>query len=398
VIEEGSERYNIIAQKGAPIEQAEYVVMIYVHTDTIKKKPQWKDAIDYKLKRDGDFLRGIGVYDMKAGAMMLTDLFQTIELPEGVTLVGAYCCGEERDSDGINKLMEWPYIKHVNIVLSPEIGSVGNDPDDDLIMLEKDHPKDIIVGRPGNVKSNLIVTAGDSHAYKTDASDAVDAWRELSNHMKSCLEQRHQQSDIHPDFGKEFLRFRSVGTTGKGEFESVATEMRSRLALRITPPTNINEIRTWQQEALEDLLESREWSKYGLDAQFTRAGMSYNPYIVRTDSKDVKEVAKAVENQYGDYKFTAGQAVADGALGHWHMNKKRDINPKLSNQYSIDQLRTPDDPVPDKYVPWLDIGPLGQGAHKKTERVYEESLVKLIAFYNYYLTQHLQQYLAQKSD
>ncbi len=398
VINEGQNRFNIIAQKGATIEEAKYVVMVYVHTDTIKKKFQWKDMIDYKLVRDGDLLRGIGAYDMKAGVMLLIDLLQTVELPEGVTLVGAFCCGEERDSDGIRKLMEWPHIHRVNVVHSPEIGAMGNDPRDDSIMLEKDYPKDIIVGRPGNVKSNLVVTVQDSHAYKTDVPDAVDAWRHLANHLKQQLSDRTVSKTLeHPDFGKEFLRFRHANTAEAGEFESVATEMRSRLAIRIHPPTSIESIRVWQQNALDLLVRSEHWSDYGIDAQFTEAGMSYNPYIIRTDSPDVLAVANAVEEHYGAYRFSVSQAIADGAFGHFEMNRRRGIvEPRDFNQYAVGQVRPHDQPVPEHYVPWLDIGPLGQGAHKKSERVYEESLVKLIEFYRQYLIDYLLRYLNKK--
>jgi len=393
-------RFNIIAKKGAPIERAKYVVMVYVHTDTIKKKEAWHGVTDYKLVRAGEFLHGIGVYDMKAGVMMLIDLLQTVNVPEGITLVGAFCAGEERDSDGIEKLMEWPDIHRVNIVLSPEIGTLGNDVAGNMI--EQDNPKDIIVARPGNVKSLLTITAGDSHAFNTSQPDANEALRTAHNHLFAEFAKRGASGlqRNHVDLGIERLRERHIQTLDddEGEFESVATGAQSKLTARIVPPSTIEEVRRWQQQALSSLMHTESWPDFGLQAEFTQFGMSYNPYVIRTDAPAIQPVIGAVNQCYGGYRFSAGKAVADGCYGHKNMNALRGINdPSSYTQYSIGGPRPPDQPVPVSYVPWLDIGPLGQGAHKKTERVYEESLVQLIAFYRTYLTRHLPEFLASHS-
>lgn len=390
-------RFNVIAQKGTPIERAKYVVMIYVHTDTIKKKESWGDSADYRLVRDKEFLRGIGVYDMKAGVMLLTHLLQTVDIPDGIALVGAYCVGEERDSDGIATLMEWPHIHRVNIVLSPEIGSLGNDAQENMI--ERDHPKDIIVARPGNVKSLLAITANDSHAFNTEQPDANEALRTALNHLFQEFAKRGMGGPrVHIDLGTERLRERHIQTlTGDGgEFESVATDAQAKITARIVPPTTISNIRQFQQQALESLMRTGNWSDFGLKAEFTSFGMSYNPYVIRTDAPVVQPVLKAATQCYGGYRFSAGKAVADGSYGHSEMNKLRGLNHASCTQFTIGEPRPPDQPVPPSYVPWLDIGPLGQGAHKKTERVYEESLVKLIEFYRAYLTRHLPEHLGSR--
>jgi len=367
-------RFNIIAQKGAPIDEAEFVVLLYGHVDTIKKKPTWDSA--YELSRRGEMLHGIGVYDMKAGLLVMIDAMRNVQVPPGMTVVSAFCVGEERDSDGVRKLMEWPNIQNIDLVLSPEIGAMGNDPQG--VMLESDHPKDVIVGRPGNVKSVLSVTTPDDHGYKVNVPDANDAWRELLNHLNFHFNRRCSGSvRTHPDFGREFVRTRHMETreSGGGEFESVATHAYSRLAVRIAPPTTIEEIRRWQQQTLEELMRAERW------AEFTESGTSYNPYVVRTDSPKARAVFRAVEEYYGGVRFSPGQAVADGAYGHHAMNR----HIAAPTQYSIAQrtLRGAGElpPLPAEYVPWLDIGPLGQGAHKRTERVYEASLVRLLEFY-----------------
>lgn len=391
-------RFNIIAQKGCPIEQSRYVVMVYVHTDTIKKKKVWKESIDYELVRDNEFLRGVGVYDMKAGVMTLIDTLQTVDLPEGITLVGAFCVGEERDSDGVEKLMEWPHIDRVCIVLSPEIGSMGNDPNGE--MRERDAPKDIIVGRPGNVKSILTVTASESHAYAVDQPDANEALRTALNHLFAGFARRGG-SDLrsHPDFGKERMRERHVQTldSDDGEFESVATGAIAKLAMRIVPPTTIGEIRAWQQRSLGDLMQAGRWAECRLGGEFSKFGMSYDPYVIRTDSLHAQAVFEAAAQHYGSYTLSPGQAVADGAYAHWYMNRKRGIEePSNFTQFSIRDVRSPDQRCLENYVPWIDIGPLGQGAHKRTERVYEASLVKLIGFYHHYLTCALPENLGRR--
>lgn len=391
-------RFNIIAQKGVAIEHAKYVVMIYVHTDTIKKKKTWGGITDYNLVRNGQFLSGIGIYDMKAGVMLLTDLLRTIDIPEGITLVGAYCVGEERDSDGIEKLMEWPHIHRVNIVLSPEIGSLGNDTEGNI--LERDNPKDIIVARPGNVKSCLTITAKDSHAYNIEQPDANEALRTALNHLFSEFAKRGPDGlRSHADLGIERLRERHIETLDAdgGEFESVATGALAKITARIVVPSSVEGIRNWQQETLNSLILSGRWHEVGLGGEFTQFGMSYDPYIVRTDAPDIQPVIKAAEQCYGGSRFSAGKSVADGAYGHKKMNEMHGISdPAFFTPNSIEDLYPPDKPVPSGYVPWLDIGPLGEGAHKKTERVYEESLVRLIEFYREYLTRYLPAYLESR--
>jgi|GEM_PF-3832960 len=375
-----SRRFNIIAQKGAPIEESKFSVLLYGHSDTIKKKPQWDSK--YELSRNGKTLHGVGVYDMKAGLLVMIDAMRNVQVPPGTTVVAAFCVGEERDSDGIKKLMEWPHIKKIDLVLSPEIGTMGNDSQG--VMVESDYPKDIIVGRPGNVKSALSVTTPDSHGYDVNVADANDAWRQLLNHLNTQFNLRCSGSVCtHPNLGNEFIRTRYMETreSAGGEFESVATRAFSKLAVRIVPPTTIDEIRTWQQQALEQLMLAENWAEQRISAEFTRFGTSYDPYVIRTDSPKAQAVLRAVEEFYGGVRLSPGKAVADGAYGHREMNR----HIAVPTQYSIEKfaqrgaVEIP--PLPPEYVPWLDIGPLGEGAHKRTERVYEESVVRLIECY-----------------
>ena len=381
-------RFNIIAQKGAPIEEAEHVVMVYVHTDTIKKKPEWSGKADYTLSRAGANLHGVGSYDMKAGVMLLTDILQTVDIPPGLTLVGAYCVGEERDSDGMKALMEWPHIRKVHLVLSPEIGTVW---DEEKGNIESDSPKDIVVGRPGNVKSSIVTTAGGGHAFRINEPNTKKAMRTWLNHLEEALWKR-EKGEIrrHPDFVREHLNERDEprGDKPGAEFESVPSRTAEVFSIRTVPPTNVEEIRAWQQQSLDRLMEGEHWGDQGLHGELNRYGTSYNPYIALTNSPDVQAVHAAVAKHYGEARFSVGQAVADGCWGHEKMNTHlgSPSQPRLSETIEC----------PDGYVPWLDIGPLGNDAHHSRERVSEESLRKLIDFYRLFLTQYLPDHLGSR--
>lgn len=381
-------RFNIIAEKGAEIQNARFVVMIYVHVDTIKQKPHWKN--DYQLRREGEFLKGIGSYDMKSGVMLLVDLLRTVKVPKNITLVGAFCVGEERDSDGISTLMQWPYIKSVNLVLSPEIGSMGNYQHSGQ-MLESDNPKDVIVGRPGSAKINLLITTGDSHIYNVQAPNAIDLTRSFVNRLIKEFEQRSNGGlRMHGNFGLEDITPRSQKSLEDGEFASVPAGQNTRFEVRIVPPTTVEEIRRWFQEVLETVMMEEHWTQRRIGAQLTTFGMFYEPYIIRTDSPHARFVFDAVKKHYGAVRLSPGQAVSDGSFGHFHLNQH--LRDASITQQTITQI--PADPCPLTYCPWIEIGPLGQGAHKDTERVYEASLVMLIDFYRSFITKYLPEYVS----
>ncbi len=341
------DRWNLIAQKGSPIDEAELVILLYCHTDTIMGENDWHNTYDLQCS-DGK-MGGVGVYDMKAGVMAIIDLLRETEFPKGMTVVGAFCVGEEQESDGAITLLQWPKLSRVDLVLSPEIATIAD-------RQENDHPKDVVIGRRGTVKTWCNVGVESAHAYKTQLPDANDAFIELRNNLWSRFRPRR-----HEFLGDECLKLRWMSTLGGGEHAQTAARVRAKFAHYIVLPTTIKEMCDWQAACLNDIMTERRWVEQKISAQITRGRLtSYPPYLIDRDVPLARGVLEGVGDFYGGYNPVAGGSSADGCIIY-----------------------------PEFHMPWFDIGPKGGLEHSGNEYVSEESLVRLIDCYRQLLIEKL---------
>ncbi|MBU2213790.1 M20/M25/M40 family metallo-hydrolase, partial [Patescibacteria group bacterium] len=136
------ERWNLIVQKGA---QEGFTIMLYAHVDSVLRRSSWENDYRFDISADRQRARGVKVYDMGAGVMILMEIMQTVNVPDGIRVVSVFGVGEEAKSEGASELMKWEGMKHVDLILSPEIATLDRE--------ERDNPKDVVIARCGILKT-----------------------------------------------------------------------------------------------------------------------------------------------------------------------------------------------------------------------------------------------------
>ncbi|PIR53134.1 hypothetical protein COU76_02780 [Candidatus Peregrinibacteria bacterium CG10_big_fil_rev_8_21_14_0_10_49_10] len=369
-------RFNILAQKGEPLEHTKFALMMYVHTDTIKKESNWEN--DYKLTRGTHgFLQGVGVYDMKAGVMMLIDLLQTIDVPPGATVVGVFGVGEERNSDGMKRLLKWDGMEKMNMVLSPEICPQGEA--DERANPEIDAHKRIITGRPGHIKIELVSTVPPSHAHDLNKPGANDVLNSTVFQIReSIIAIARKQFGKDFNFGEKNFSVPHQQTFGSKESASRTTKAIGHMGIHIVSPLTEEWVRGTATQVKESLEKRLNWYEHGIGVELGEWGVSYPAYVTPTDTPEAEALLDWVGKFYGSAAWRPSQkgAWADSNLGADFFNR---LNAKRAERPSI--LSADGSRSPIRKVGWYDIAPIGGRAHEGGEFVVEASVAQMCHCY-----------------
>lgn len=348
---ERSRRENIIAMRGAPIEEARFVVLLVCHTDTVRKEPGWVN--DYKLVEDEKLWRGVGVYDMKSGVAINVDFMQHGEIPEGVCVVAAFIVGEEVNSDGALAFCDWPHFSKIGLVIPTEIATL-EDRD------ETDFPKDVSVGRRGCYKTRWKINTHPSHGYKTRRPNSITAGIELYNIFLNQFQSRHEARGI---LGSEFLDFRDL--EAHANEDSMPEEFHAFLRLR-TVDRSIEEARRWHDEVFSKIIQDRGWERLGLDekmvirARASDAGITQYPsFVVPAELPLMQLCHRETRRFYHDFVREGTIVRLVGSGGH-----------SDENIYYARLTARRGEPVP-----MWHIHSCGGSEHSPNEFVYHDSVV-----------------------
>jgi len=339
-------RKSVFAERGM-LDDPEFTLLLYAHIDTVFPDgfpSQWTNP--FHLQKDGDKFSGLGVYDMKAGAMEIIDIFRETELPKGLRLQVALCHDEEMESFGALDLVTW--LKSTDrvpdLILSPEIATLPK-------RQETDSPrKDIIANRIGHAKALLELIVPQAHRFNRKALDAEHELNYVRNHL-----QMHFEKDkvMHENFGKMTEDFRF---TEAHVFRAVGFSNTTKGVLRTSylnmPGHSLQEVVDWQMKRVEECAKIRGWTRKGLISIFnpTHGETSYEPYALNLENHTAKMVLDGVADVYGAYKLKGGGSTSDANI----------FNAQLA--------------------PCYDIGPVGDSAHNRAEWVSGQSMVKNMEF------------------
>ncbi len=340
-IGDGTDRSILIAERGAANPQL--TILVSGHVDTVAPADVKNYANRLKLIRNGEFLHGLGAYDMKAGIMAMMHVMESVEIPAGVKVIAAFLPDEEQNSAGANRLIKWPGMKEVDLAISPEIVT--------LTRGELDNPKDIILARAGNVKTVLEMNGPQAHSYNPGATDLADEYEIARRALKKLPQRKHLYYGDKPEFLRE-----EDSVKDKGSGLSVCVRASGRFVQFILPGGSIAEAIEKQGECLERIAAARDWTARGVQHALARNDMRahYEPYMVDIKDPRTDAILKDVARFYGGVKKKSGFSTSDGNV----------IAPHL--------LSLP------KKAPYIEFGPVGVGAHETREAVHEESVVRYI--------------------
>ncbi len=367
---ESSRRENIIAMRGAPIEEAKFVVLLVCHTDTVRKEPGWVN--DYKLVQDGEMWRGVGVYDMKSGAAINVDFMQHGNIPEGVCVVAAFIVGEEANSDGALAFCEWTHFGKIGLVIPTEIAALEG-------RGETDFPKDVSIGRRGCYKTQWTIHTHPSHGYKTQRPNSITAWVELYNIFLSQFQSHHAVREV---LGKEFFDFRAIESHANGD--SMPEDLHALPRLR-TVDRSTEEAKRWHDEVFSRIVKDRGWESPGLDermvirARASDAGITQYPsFVVPADLPLMRLCNRETRRFYHDNVREGTTVRLVGSGGH------SDENIYYAR---LEELRG-------EPVPMWHIHSRGGSEHSPNEYVFEDSVVNASGCIEHLINQAVPAHLA----
>jgi acetylornithine deacetylase/succinyl-diaminopimelate desuccinylase-like protein len=354
-------RYSMFAVRGE-LNDPTFTILLYAHVDTVYPDgfPQeWHNPL--QLTPDGDKLHGLGVYDMKAGAMAAIDVFREAKLPPGVRLQIAMCHDEEMESAGARDLTAWLNERGTppDLVLSPEIATLTN-------VDERDFPKkDVVASRIGHVKSLAKIIVPQAHRFNRSALDAENELSEARRYLKAMFE-RDRRS--HQFFGKkaEDLAFTEYHVSRAKGFSNT-TNGALRLSYLNVPGNSAQDVIEWEKDRLDEVAKIRDWTRKGGQLLFSRTPheTSYDPYSINTKTDLSRAVLKGVTHVYGGYKLRGGGSTSDANI----------LNGAFGG------------------APCFDIGPTGGDAHHRKEWVSAQSVAKNIEFLRYMVEEGIRQFL-----
>jgi acetylornithine deacetylase/succinyl-diaminopimelate desuccinylase-like protein len=351
----GPNEYNLIVKKGT----GAFNVLLLAHVDMVEPSSSYQDPFTMISDHGVGTKKGAAIYDMKSGVMTVADYLERGTVPDGVTVIGAFVGDEERNSRHAKVLRQSDIVRDVDLILSPEIATLQRQ--------ERDYPKDVVIGRRGNLKSQMTISVSRRvHGAVPGNPNAIAASREGRNHLmdKFAAEKLHHPHFDAPGYDGEELE-------EIGEYSPIPSWLERPRAAQcnflqyLVAGNSVEQALEWQRDCVRRLAGTQEWARKGIECVIDRMPerTSYDPYF--TDPKDpllTRLVLPAVDEVYGAHALQTGRSTADTCL---------------FDGFTI-----------------AEIGPVGGNAHDR-EWVSEESLARTLAFYHHLLTNRLREYLQQ---
>lgn len=340
------ERWNLIVQKGA---QEGFTIMLYAHVDSVLRRSSWENDYRFDISADRQRARGVKVYDMGAGVMILMEIMQTVNVPDGIRVVSVFGVGEEAKSEGASELMKWEGMKHVDLILSPEIATLDRE--------ERDNPKDVVIARCGILKTWMHINVPGGHGYKKGVPNAIAAAIEIRNHL---MEKFYIAKRRHALVGEEDFEEASMAAL-QGDGLEKATDAELCLRHFLVPGNSLAAALEWQMECARELARLQHWTRSRINFEMGQRNdrRSYEPFVVDTNSEVMEHVLRGVDHTFGGHVLVGGGSPAD------------------SNIFST------------LNKPMAEIGPVGGDAHLGTEWVDLSSIARTLSCYKTLISQYL---------
>lgn len=169
------DRFDVIATKG----KAPYI-LLSGHLDTVP--PFNFSSNPLKLKKEGEFYKGLGVYDMKAGLAIILNSAKFFEIKNyGLKIV--LTSDEEMDSAGTWAAKNASKYKDCAIAFVPEIIDTFS-----TIKEKKTHkPLPVIVGRRGRGVYVCKITTLSRHGAEGRGTSSIDIAMQINSIIKKIV-------------------------------------------------------------------------------------------------------------------------------------------------------------------------------------------------------------------
>jgi len=321
-------RFNVAGERGsrgAP-------VLLFGHMDTVPAYGK-REGNPFALCKEGDRLRGLGAYDMKAGiAAILCAIFEKTDRRIKV----AFSADEENISSGSHAIVQSGFLAGCEAALTTEIPSTAETVAENAIAL----------GRRGRCVIEISIPGRSAHGAQVQKGiSAISEAARLSLELERFNASPKPISTFPPP--SQFVRKISGESTSLSLPEIATLELDRHTIPPQTSQSALLEIR----EFVDSLYKQGKFKE--IDGKRIEACLKerQNPYLepfaTPKDNPHVVRVAQIIERRGAKPAFVYGLSVAD------------------------------DNRLAAAGIPTFSIGPLGGGEHTSGEWVSEKSLLSL---------------------
>lgn len=299
-------RRNVIVEKG----KGNVPIWVIGHMDTIAPEDDWKTGT--KLEIHGDYLEGLGVYDMKIGIMQMMKLARK-KIPDGLKFYFMFLADEELHSRGLRQILDNyvpNVIPHPAFVYSPEIPTLAN---------KEGFPKGkkpVVIARRGSVKMRGQVRVPPGHGSQAGIVRATSECRHMLTALLDRIESRTKLQHIHPLIGTEESYDYDTRTQRRGMYHNNPTIQDFELRHLSTLPSKVDEIISMYQRVWVEIAEERNHTARGIKSLIKKdhIGHSYDAYEMPVKNPLIQAFAKSSDDIYGvehSSAFAGGESTSD---------------------------------------------------------------------------------------
>jgi acetylornithine deacetylase len=322
-------RFSVVGERGSRGKP----LLFFGHLDTVPPYGEWKGE-PTELREEGDFLFGLGAFDMKAG---VAAILCATECETDRRLRVAFSVDEENISQGSHEMLSAGVLDGVEAAVSAEISTsepcLGTG--------------EITLGRRGRCVIEITVPGRSAHGAQV--SKGISAIAEASR-LVACLELLNGSLGTHPLLPPptQFVRKIYGESTSLSIPETAIIELDRHMVVPETPESVLSQVRSF----IDSLYASGKFSEIDGKRATARLAPRPNPYLLPyvTDKENqhVRLLSKIVQGKTGRQpKYSYGLSVAD------------------------------DNRLASTGVPVMSIGPMGGGEHTCKEWVSKKSYLEL---------------------
>ncbi len=213
-------RFNVIAQKGP----ASPSLLLSSHLDTVPAF-NWGERNPYSLENEGEYVRGLGVYDMKGGLALILRAITTLKPSAKMGLRVVLTSDEELISAGTWAAANAGHYGGVVLAVVPEIVDTPTTISQTPFTHE---PLPIVLGRRGRAVYKVSINTPSIHGAEGRGMSALDVASQIPAALRAISMPAHPRLPAASAFVRRI--------TGESQALEIPTQAEVDIDVHLVPP------------------------------------------------------------------------------------------------------------------------------------------------------------------
>lgn len=286
-------RFNVIAHKGP----ASPCLLLSSHLDTVPPF-SWGSRNAYSMEYEGEYVRGLGVYDMKGGLALILNAVTTLRPSERMGLRVVLTSDEEIISAGTWAAAHAGHYKGVSLAVFPEIVDTPTTIQETPFTHQ---PLPIVLGRRGRGVYQVLITTPSIHGAEGRGVSALDVASQIPAALRSISMPAHPRLPASTAFVRRI--------SGESQALEIPTQAEVDIDVHFVPPHTHDSFADFLRTELAARLKLPEGGSFQLRLM-PRSTPYLQPYEAELSHPEVKKLMAALPPETAsDVEY--GLTVAD---------------------------------------------------------------------------------------